>query len=124
MSFEIDISGPIWRARFFDVLSVADLIKMAVDVTQLESGRESIPPRITSLTQVTQFEVSYLQVSELARRRRASTPPNEFKSAIVAVTQAQRGFARMYQTLLDHPKIHLEIFSEMHEAEAWIQTPL
>jgi hypothetical protein len=120
MPFEVDASGPVWRARFFDTLEVADLIKMAVDVAQLEAGREIIPPRITTLTQVAQFKVGYLEVTELARRRRASDPPNAYKSAIVAATPAQLGFARMYQTLLDHPKIHLEIFSEMHQAEAWI----
>lgn len=122
MSFEIDVSQPVWRVRFFDKMTVPDLINLAVEVTQLEAGREVLPPRIISLTQVTQFGVGYLEVSELARRRRAFEPPHPIKSAIVAVTSSQLGFARMYQTLLDHPKIDLEIFSEMHQAEAWIHS--
>jgi hypothetical protein len=38
----------------------------------------------------------------------------------VALTQVQYGFARMFQTLNDNPRIEIEIFGDCESAQRWL----
>jgi hypothetical protein len=49
--------------------------------------------------------------------------PNPFKSALVAKDLVHYGFARMYETLNDHPQTVIAIFSDEAEALKWILEP-
>jgi hypothetical protein len=46
--------------------------------------------------------------------------PVSIRSAFVAPRPIQFGFARMFQTLNDNPKIELHIVNTMDEALLWI----
>jgi len=59
-------------------------------------------------------------VNALAERRRTVALQHPIRSAIVAPTPVSFGFARMFQTLNDHPQIAISIFSTVEAAEAWL----
>jgi len=42
------------------------------------------------------------------------------KSAIVAATPVQVGYARMFQMLNEHPSVTVEIFGDLPTAVAWL----
>jgi hypothetical protein len=46
-----------------------------------------------------------------------------YKSAIVAKDVAHYGFARMYETLNDHPQVVIGIFSDEADAMRWLEEP-
>jgi hypothetical protein len=51
-----------------------------------------------------------------AEHRKAQTLANPVKSAAVAPQPVHVGFARMFQTLNEHPQITIEIFSSLRDA--------
>ena len=96
------------------------LVRMADALREAEAAAAVCPHRVTDLTGVTRFDVGFTDMSELARWRRERSPANPIRSAIVASTPVQLGFARMFQTLNDHPWITLRIFPDMDGALAWL----
>jgi hypothetical protein len=115
---------PLLRILFHGVMAKADLIAIADDVVALEAretaaGRRT-PPRIVDLRAVERIDVQYPDMRELAERRRLSPPQTPIRSALVVGTQLQRGYARMFQTLNDHPMVSLEIFESEAAALEWL----
>ena len=100
-----------------------ELVRVADAMGAAERAAEVCPHRVTDLTGVTRFEIGFDDVSALARRRRQQPPANPVRSAIVAATPVQLGFARMLQTLNDHPQITMRIFPDLDGALAWLAEP-
>ncbi|HEU0014484.1 MAG TPA: hypothetical protein VFQ45_12415 [Longimicrobium sp.] len=97
-----------------------ELVRMADALIEAEAAAAVCPHRVTDMTALTRFEVGFEDMSELARRRRNQPPANPIRSAIVAATPVQLGFARMFQTLNDHPRITIRIFPDLDGALAWL----
>ena len=62
-------------------------------------------------------------IQNFARRRRETRYPNPFRNAILAPQPVQYGYARMFQTLIDHPDITTQVFSDEAAALAWLNEP-
>jgi len=120
MPFSISTVDGVIRIVLSGTLAAEQLVRMANALVEVEAVCHVCPHRVTDLTGVTRFEVGFDEMSELARRRREMSPANPIRSAIVASTPVQVGFARMFQTLNDHPRITLRIFSDLDAALAWI----
>jgi hypothetical protein len=121
MPVEVTKDPAFIRVTISGVFADADLRAIADALAVLESDRSSTPPRLTDMRAVTELQIGYAGVSTLAELRRRTTFDNAFKSAIVVATPAQRGMARMFQTLNDHPKISIEIFDDEASAVAWLK---
>lgn len=96
------------------------MVRMADALLEAETAAAVCPHRVTDLTGVTRFDVGFVDMSGLAQRRREQSPANPIRSAIVAATPVQLGFARMFQTLNDHPRITMRIFPDLDGALAWL----
>ncbi|MBI2515890.1 MAG: hypothetical protein HYV95_03140 [Opitutae bacterium] len=101
-------------------LTAQDFLQLAEAVIKLEASLGHAPNRITNLTEVQQWDVSFLDIAELTRIRKATLFPNLIKSAVVATLPVHFGMARMFQTLNKHPQIAVEIFSSPEAALEWI----
>lgn len=104
------------------MLTDEDLRGIAVAATEIEGESFPVPSRITDMTGVTELQIAYAGVQELAAKRRAIAFPNAFKSAIVVTGQAQLGMARMFQTLNDNPQITIEILTDYPTALSWVRS--
>jgi polysaccharide deacetylase 2 family uncharacterized protein YibQ len=76
---------------------------------------------LTDLRPVTRLEITFDGVLDVANQRMRTKFPNAFKSAIVASDVAHYGFARMFQTLNDHPQISIAIFPDTPKALQWLE---
>lgn len=121
MPFEIRSHGPVIEARFYGVMTNADLVEFARAAWPIESAGAFVPHRITDLRPVTRLEINFEGVAELARDRLSRSFTNPFKSAIIAPDPVRFGFARMFQTLNDHPQITIAIFPDEETAREWIE---
>ncbi|HEU0076693.1 MAG TPA: hypothetical protein VFQ76_03530 [Longimicrobiaceae bacterium] len=100
-------------------LTPEELGRLADALLEAEGAAAVCPPRVTDLTGLTRFEVGFDDMFQMARRRRERPPANPIRSAVVASTPVQLGFARMFQTLNDHPQVTLRIFPDLDAALAW-----
>lgn len=117
------MDGAILRLVFSGTLTNEDLLDAARDVAEFERGRAIVPHRLSDVRPVARLEINFQGVLELANQRLALSFPNDFKSAIVATDIAHFGFARMFQTLNDHPQIAIAIFGDEAEARTWLAAP-
>lgn len=121
MPHEMVLAEGILRIRFSGVLTPEDLAELAPMVIALEREHTVTPHRISDLSEITSISVAYEDMSRFVRVRTLNPPKNPIRSAIVAATAIQLGYARMFQTLNDHPLVKIEIFPDVASAEAWIK---
>jgi len=124
MPYELLFDGPVLLARFHGILTKDDLVAFADELGALEGALPVTPHRIADLRDVTEFAATFPDIFELAERRRASALSNSVRSAIVVSRPSSFGYARMFQTLNDHPQIDVELFEDEVLAWAWISAAL
>jgi hypothetical protein len=120
MPFELTEMAGYFVARCYGIVSPADLSEMVRRAIEVESRHPDGVDRIADFRDVEVFNIQYGTVSEFAKARREEAFTRTIKSAIVADRPVAVGFARMYQTILNHPQIELRIFPTMEEAQAWV----
>jgi len=120
MSFEIRTDHPIIELRLFGTFTNDDLTHIAIEARRIETEEAVVRHRITDTREITKLDIDFRGVSAFADERRACAFPNAFKSAIVAPEVAHYGFARMFQTLNDHPRISIAIFPDEVAARDWL----
>jgi hypothetical protein len=123
MSYALRMEGETLKIEFSGTFTNQDLSAGAMDVAEFEESSGLIPHRIADLRPVGRLEIDFIGVLTLAEARRKRQFNNPFKTAIIAPDQARFGFARMYQTLNDHPQIVIAIFGDEVEAVNWLSHP-
>ncbi len=120
MSFEIRTDRPIIEVRIFGTFTNDDLEHIAIEARRIEAAESPVRHRITDTREITKLECDFQGISTFADDRRRCAFPNSFKSAIIAPDIAHYGFARMFQTLNDHPNIAIAIFPDEETARGWL----
>jgi len=106
--------------RFAGALQPLELRTKLDEFNAREATLNPAPHRISDLSELTKFEVNFLDIEQFAKSRRNLKFPNAFKSAVIAPSEVQYGYARMFQTLNDHPQIDLRIYRTRAEACGWV----
>lgn len=115
--------GIVWLT-LTGAITANDLREVSVAAAEIEAAMPRTPPRLTDLSLVDSIDLAFTDVLALANVRRSKSFPNSFKSAIVIGNDVQKGYARMFQTLNDHPMIQIELFTNREEAERWLRVPI
>ena len=120
MPFQSRLEDGILRVSFLGVVTNHDLGRLLDEITRLEADCSVIPDRLVDMRQIDRLEIDVTGVLSLADARRRRTFPNSFKTALIATKPVHFGFARMFQTLNDHPQIAVSIFDDDADALAWL----
>jgi hypothetical protein len=101
-------------------------LKMATEIVefveiheeQLEMGFN----RFCDFTVLEGIDLQSADVRELAKRRRWFNPNNiRVKSAFLATDPLAFGIARMYEQLLDSPRIEVRVWKDLLAAADWLE---
>jgi hypothetical protein len=122
MPFTIRSEDDLLSIHYSGVLTTLDLAELMDAIDDVESRFEKVPDRISDLTDVTGLSLSFADILTLAEHRKARSFPNRFRSAIIAPDPVHWGFARMFETLNDHPQLTIRLFGDQASARAWLQT--
>jgi hypothetical protein len=120
MPFETFDQGPYLYTRLFGVLTPDDLVTLAAELERLEDAAGASKDRIADATSLDEVEIAFPDVLLLANRRLGRTFTRRVKSAVIARRSVHIGFARMFQTLNEHPQIEIRIVPSMDEALKWL----
>jgi hypothetical protein len=120
MAYRITRELHYLRIELFGTITRGDLEMIAQELAALEATLDVTPHRLTEVQGVIDREIGFPEVLALAERRRAVRLRNPVKSAIVAAQPVSVGYARMIQTLHNHPQVEVQIFSTLEVAEAWL----
>lgn len=120
MGYVIDLSQHVWRITFSTTLTNEDIALLAKDSARLDASQPVVPNRLVDLRQLEAISIGFLEMSRFTEQRKAAKLPNNVKSGFVTNSPIQVGFARMFQTLLDHPQIEVRIFNDEKAALEWL----
>jgi hypothetical protein len=123
MPFEIRREHEVIRIVFSGVFTNHDLFRGGVELGGLEEASPTVPNRIVDVRPVERIEIDFAGMFAVAEARRRREYGNAFKTAILADDLVHYGFARMFQTLNDHPQIVIAIFGSDEEARSWLMLP-
>ena len=121
MPYTITMESTFLQIFLYDVVTHHELHVLVDALAAIELSRAVTPLRLCDLSAMTEPHPTYPDVRALAEPRKAQTLANAVKSALVAPRPTHRGFARMFQTLNEHPQITIEIFATVAAAEAWLR---
>jgi hypothetical protein len=103
------------------ILDVSEAMKITEFVEIKEIDMESGFDRFVDLTQLDGIKLSAEEIADIAHRRRTFNPNNmRVKSAFLATHPLSYGIARMYEQMLNSPRIEVRVFSDLEEAAAWL----
>lgn len=123
MPFELIIHDNLLEIHPSGAITRQCISFMAGEVISAEQGMNPVLNRITDLTLIQSFDITFETVWSLAQLRRAQVFPNQLKSAIVATKPIEIGFALMFKTLNDNPQIEIRLFKTLEEARRWAAAP-
>jgi hypothetical protein len=123
MAFDLKIENGIVEVTFHGTFTSKDLERLADEAERIEAEFEVTPDRIVDLSQSEGMDLDYTVMEVFADRRRRAPLKNKVKSAIVASRPMQYGFALMFLSINDNPKIKLQIFTERSRALWWLSMP-
>jgi hypothetical protein len=103
------------------ILDFATAVKIVEFIEIKENQLENGFNRYCDLTRLDSINLSSSEVTELAKRRRLFNP-NELKvkSAFLAIRPLAFGIARMYELLLNSPRIEVQVFGQLEAAAEWL----
>jgi len=97
-----------------------DLSSGLAEIEKVEDSFDVTPNRVVDLTQVTDVDLSFDAVKQLAIRRKARVFKNRVRAAVIAPRAIHIGFASMLQSLIPHPQVEVRVFRKPPEAIEWI----
>ena len=121
MPITTNYEGEVIVIRMTGSLTLPELLEHADQLAEIEASRPVSPHRIAILPSGLVCDLNFADLHAFAAKRREAPLKNPVKSAIVAGDAVQFGFARMYQTLNEHPYLRIEIFQSEAPAHAWLR---
>jgi hypothetical protein len=120
MAVEIVPEERLVRVTFSGSLTADDLTLVIRETIQMEANLPISPDRLVDFGESTNVAVSFANVATIATARREIAPRNPIRTAIVVYNAAQRGYARMFQIVNDHPLVTVRIFESREDAKEWL----
>lgn len=121
MAHTTQLRKNILHIRFTGVVSRAEVVGWAKELTQIEEALPTIPHRFTDLSDLDDIPIGYDEINHFRRRRESIAQRNPIRSAVYAPSDLQFGLSRMYQMLSSSPDTEVEIFRDREEAMAWLK---
>jgi hypothetical protein len=105
-----------------DAAEALDIVEfIEIREAQIETGFN----RFCDLTHLEGIHLSSSDLGQLADRRREFNPNNvRVKSAFFATDPLAFGIARMYELLLNSPRIEVRVFNDVQAAADWLGVKL
>jgi hypothetical protein len=120
MPQEVKMVGDILRYTLTGLVTTKELQDMSAAGHAIERQFAVYPNRIADVSRLINIEAGYVSMIGLVDRRKKERFPNNFSTAVIAVSLVQFGLARMFKTLNDHPQIEIQIFDNEIDATSWL----
>lgn len=123
MAVEMVFDGPWIEVTFDGTITAADLSAVMHYAIDLERRVSPAPDRLVDLGPSTRLAIGFGDMANLVQMRRAIPLANSVRTAVVTHSSVQQGYARMFQTLNDHPLVTVQVFPRRAAAVAWLGQP-
>jgi hypothetical protein len=105
--------------RFSGEVTVEDLIESARDLDAIEQTTPGLP-RLADATGVPGTRIIFTELVLLTAERELAPRSYPCRFAILVDSDLGFGVAGMFEALLDHPQVEVEVFRDRQAALAWL----
>src|SRR5688500_11360658 len=98
----------------------SDLDTLAPELLLLERNGTYTPSRVADMRQLSDIAIGFPEMARFADIARNRPLDRPVRTGIVVANTLQRGFARMFQILNEHPLVTVGIFENADAARAWV----
>ena len=119
MPYELSDETGILIIAMSGTLTRADLDALATDIITLERDGTHTPSRVADMRDLTDIAIGFPEMARFAEITRNRPLERPVRTGIVVANTLQRGFARMFQILNEHPQVTVAIFDDPVAARAW-----
>ena len=120
MGYRIDANQNIWRVVFSRTLTNSDLLEIVQKIKTIDTNNPVAPDGIVDMRDLDNIDLGFSDVNSFDESVRGHSLPNNVKVALLADRPIQYGFARMFQTLFNHPQVELEVIEDEKDALEWL----
>ncbi|RPI06446.1 MAG: STAS/SEC14 domain-containing protein [Ignavibacteriae bacterium] len=120
MPYTIDKNGGVIKVHYTGSLTDEDI--RGVVSSSLDCGEIDTTDRIEDMRNLNSIHLGYKELAKITANLQNLQLPRIVKTAILTDNPLQFVFARMFQTILDHPQMKIEIFSDEAQACSWLSS--
>jgi hypothetical protein len=110
----------VLRVTLKGALTSEELHNFITEMEELLQKRKKWPDNLLDLRTVELKKLGFTDMMSFAKRRESVVPPHAIRTALVAESPVITGFARMFQSMNNNPKITVEVFPTLAAADAWL----
>jgi hypothetical protein len=120
MSYSIDKSDKFIRVIYSGTLKNQDIQGVLRDSLIMNGGELKLTNRIEDMSRLKGIRIGFDELMALTEKLRTIQLSRVVKTAVLTSNSLQYGTARIFQTILEHPQMNVEIFSNEEEAYKWL----
>jgi hypothetical protein len=123
MPYRLSLQDDLIRLELYDTFSREDFYAIIAEIEAIEEAATRTPNRIIDVTATVGGIPAFADFLDVSTRRRSASLKNPIRSGVVARDAVHYGYARMFQSLINHPQIEVRIFGSEAEALDWLVGP-
>jgi hypothetical protein len=112
--------GDVLFMQCHGALTLDDLLACVQRGERLEASRNETARHLIDFTGVQQFEIGFDEMSIATARSNSQNCPNRIRCAVVAQRPLAFGFARMFELLINHPRVEIRVMRSCDDALEWL----
>jgi hypothetical protein len=111
--------GDVLFIQCHGALTLEDLLACVQQCERFDATRSDTAHHLIDFTAVQQFEIGFDEMNIVTARCNSRICRNPIRCAVVAQRPLAIGFARMFELLINHPRIEIRVLRSCDDALAW-----
>lgn len=120
MPYSIDTSTEFIKVTYMGTLDGKDIQGVLRDGLNTDGKELKATNRLEDMRKLKGIKLGFHDLLGFTENIRTIQLPRTVKTAILTGNPLQYGVARMFQSILVHPQMKIEIFSNEEEANKWL----
>jgi hypothetical protein len=120
MSYSIDKSDKFIRVIYSGTLKNQDIQGVLRDSLIMNGGELKLTNRIEDMRRLKGIRIGFDELMALTEKLRTIQLSRVVKTAVLTSNSLQYGTARIFQSIVAHPQMEVEIFVNEEEANNWL----
>jgi hypothetical protein len=120
MSYSIDKSEKFIRVIYSGTLKNQDIQGVLRDSLIMNGGELKLTNRIEDMSRLKGIRIGFDELMALTEKLRTIQLSRVVKTAVLTSNSLQYGTARIFQSIVAHPQMEVEIFVNEEEANNWL----
>lgn len=122
MAYSIDAGAEFIKVIYSGTLTNKDIQGVLREALVTDDKGLNLTNRIEDMRKLNAIRLGFDELWVLTKNLQTLQLPRIVKTAILTSNPLQYGIARMFQAILEHPQMKLEIFSNEEEAHHWLSS--